>query len=75
MAPWAALAATWRGAAWGPPALLLQSAIAPQTLQAAMAHVRSVRLKAFKSVTDEWLEVPFDRGLNAVVGERANAAL
>lgn len=33
------------------------------------AHVASVRLKAFKSVGPEWMEVPLGRGLNAIVGE------
>lgn len=33
------------------------------------AHIESLRLKAFKSVGAAWLEVPFRRGLNAVVGE------
>ncbi|KAL4425175.1 hypothetical protein ABPG75_009191 [Micractinium tetrahymenae] len=33
-----------------------------------MAHISSVRLKAFKSVGSEWVEVPLRRGLCAIVG-------
>lgn len=35
----------------------------------AMAHITSVRLKAFKSVGSEWVDVPLSRGLCAIVGE------
>ena len=37
------------------------------------AHIASVRVKAFKSVGDAWLEVAFARGLNAIVGEARGA--
>ena len=33
-----------------------------------MAFITAVKLKAFKSVGSDWLEVHFGRGLNAVVG-------
>ena len=36
--------------------------------QCSMAFITAVKLKAFKSVGGDWLEVHFDRGLNAVVG-------
>lgn len=35
-----------------------------------MAHITSVRLKAFKSVGGEWVEVPLRPGLCAIVGRR-----
>ena len=38
------------------------------SLQAIMAHITAVRLKAFKSVAGGWQEFRFDRGLNAIVG-------
>lgn len=37
------------------------------------AHIESLKLKAFKSVGAAWLEVPFQRGLNAVVGARSRS--
>lgn len=36
-----------------------------------MAHfyISSVRAKAFKNISSQWVEVQFRQGLNAVVGE------
>ena len=37
-----------------------------------MAFITAVKLKAFKSVGGDWLEVHFDQGLNAIVGASAD---
>ena len=35
-----------------------------------MHYVGRVRVKAFKSVGGEWIELSFEKGLNAIVGKR-----
>ncbi|PRW20630.1 putative polyamine transporter isoform A [Chlorella sorokiniana] len=48
--------------------LVADGSLAAPYLQAIMAHITAVRLKAFKSVGGGWQEFRFDRGLNAIVG-------
>jgi hypothetical protein len=40
-----------------------------------MAYIESVRLRGFKAVGNDWLEVSFGSGLNAIVGERGQRRL